>query len=348
MGTFIKFVIEAVIVLFVLIPLGVVGLVLLCADLSWRISNRHRQNPRSSGVEVHRWTEREPNRLRTFEKTTQSGAGGGVTVEVSYTHELATSRQIGFLQKLGFQGEGLDKGEATLLLDRILRPVNYALSQTFKNITEVIAKEDLRALQVALARSEFYRRLPRYGPHETLAELEASGDDPRRRLTREERMAVTDVAFQVLPPLVFGCLESNGVKKYKLQLEERGSPGDLPPVRPSEQSDEERGAGDIIASMKLETEKSKRFGKVTEELLRKVFADDELRGEFAILSKDSQVYIQTSGNVDGPYCLEYREGDDEHHFQAGDHFHKDDVLRAFLWYLAGDTRWRTEFSWRKL
>lgn len=320
--------IEAVIILFVLIPLGIVGLVVLCVDLNCRMRQR-RKSP-SSGVDVRRWTEHQPNRLRTFEKTTQSSSGGGVTVEVSYTHELATSRQIEFLQKLGFQGEGLDKGEASVLLDRILRPINYALSQTFKHVTETLPKEDLCVLQVALARSELRRRLPRYGPHETLAELEANGEEPHRRLTREERMAVTDIAFQVLPPFVFGCLESNGVKKYKVQLENRRSLGDSPPVHSSEQSEEKGGTGNIIASMRLETEKSRRFGKVTEELLRKVFADDELCGGFAILSKDLQVYIQTSGNEDGTFCLEYRDGDAEHHFQAGENCRKEDVLRAFL------------------
>jgi hypothetical protein len=46
--------------------------------------------------------------------------------------------------------------------------------------------------------------------------------------------------------------------------------------------------------------------------------------------------------------LEYRDGDADHHFSAGDTHGKEDVLRAFLWYLAGDERWRTEFPWRTL
>jgi len=100
--------------------------------------------------------------------------------------------------------------------------------------------------------------------------------------------------------------------------------------------------------MKLETAKSLGFAQVSEQQLRDAFADDKGRGEFAILSQQPEVYIQASGEDNGPYVLEYREGDADHHFSAGDTFRKEDVLRAFLWYLAGDARWRSEFSWHTL
>ena len=100
--------------------------------------------------------------------------------------------------------------------------------------------------------------------------------------------------------------------------------------------------------MKLETAESLQFGQVTEEQLREAFRDDEGRGEFIILSQSPRTFIQAGGEGDGPYSLEYRDGDDEHHFQAEGDYRKDDVLRAFLWYLAGDSRWRTEFRWQKL
>ena len=100
--------------------------------------------------------------------------------------------------------------------------------------------------------------------------------------------------------------------------------------------------------MKLETAKSLGFAQVSEQQLREVFADDKGRGEFVILSQKPEVYIQAGGDDDGPYVLEYRDGDADHHFSAGDNFRKEDVLRAFLWYLTGDTRWRSEFSWQKL
>jgi hypothetical protein len=99
--------------------------------------------------------------------------------------------------------------------------------------------------------------------------------------------------------------------------------------------------------MKLETADSLGFDQVTEQQLREAFADDRGRGEFVILSQKQDVYMQASGDDDGPYVLEYRDGDADHHFSAGDTFRKADVLRAFLSYLAGDSRWRSEFSWQR-
>ena len=167
---------------------------------------------------VRRWTETEPNRVRTYEETTELVSSGGISVSISATTELATSRQEDFLFKLGFSQEGLTKGDASYLLDRILRPVDYALRKTFRNI-DLLEKEHLRALQVAIVHWEYYPQLPRYGPHATWNDLEASGNDPNRPLTKEERMAITDIAFKVLPPQTFRGLESNGLKKYKGQLD---------------------------------------------------------------------------------------------------------------------------------
>ena len=177
----------------------------------------------SSKTTVRRWTEIEPERVRTFEESTQSSSGGGFSVAISTTTELATSRQKDFLEKLGFSGEGLTKGEATYLLDRILRPVNYALSKTFKD-TQLLPKEYLRALQIEIVHWDYYTRLPRYGPHATWKDLEASGNDPHRPLTKWERIAITDIAFRALPAGVFLSLKSNGVKQYKAQLDAAVTP----------------------------------------------------------------------------------------------------------------------------
>jgi hypothetical protein len=100
--------------------------------------------------------------------------------------------------------------------------------------------------------------------------------------------------------------------------------------------------------MELETAQSIAFDSLTEAQLREAFHDDLGRGEFIILSEQPQVFIQAAGEGDGPYSLEYRDGDDEHHFYAGDDYRKDDVERAFCWYLAKDPRWRTEFPWQKV
>jgi hypothetical protein len=100
--------------------------------------------------------------------------------------------------------------------------------------------------------------------------------------------------------------------------------------------------------MKLETDSlALGFDRVTAEQLREAFKDNARRGERIILSQQLQVYMQAAGEAEGPYTLEYRDGDDQHHLQAGKDFRKEDVLRAFLWYLAGDPRWRTDFHWRR-
>lgn len=178
-----------------------------------------KRSPRDSeSTTVRRWTEHEPTRVRTFEETAHTASSGGFSASIIATTELATSRQEDFIRKLGFATKGLSKGDASDLLTRILRPVEYALSKTFEN-SGVLEKEHLRALQIALVHWEYYPRLPRYGPHATWKDLEASGNDPNRPLTKDERIAVTDIAFHVLPPQVFLTLTSNGVKSYKKQLD---------------------------------------------------------------------------------------------------------------------------------
>jgi hypothetical protein len=112
---------------------------------------------------VQVWTEAEPERLRTFRQTTTSTSLGGLSVEITGTEELATDRQERFLRELGFPAEGITKHEATLRLTRILRPIDFALSETFKNAHE-LEKAHLRALQIALARWEQLRTFPRYKP----------------------------------------------------------------------------------------------------------------------------------------------------------------------------------------
>jgi hypothetical protein len=106
--------------------------------------------------------------------------------------------------------------------------------------------------------------------------------------------------------------------------------------------------GGITHAMKLETDSlALRFDQVTEEQLRAAFKDDARRGALIILSQQPTVYMQALGEAEGPYTLEYQDGDDQPKLQAREDLRKEDVLRAFLWYLAGDPRWRTDFPWRK-
>jgi hypothetical protein len=172
---------------------------------------------------VRRWTEKdETGRVHTFEEQTQRSSSGGVSSGITVQYELATSRQLEFLAKLGIASSDLPKmtlGEASTLIDRVLRPVDFALRSAFKDI-HALPKEHLRALQIAIANWSYCPQLPRYGPYLTWNDLDAAGPDARRALTKEEKMAVTDLAFQTLAPEVFLSLRSNGIKKYKDRLDE--------------------------------------------------------------------------------------------------------------------------------
>jgi hypothetical protein len=90
------------------------------------------------------------------------------------------------------------------------------------------------------------------------------------------------------------------------------------------------------------------ISEVNEQLLRILFEDEDFPEDFVILSQAPEIYMQAAGEWEGAYSLEYRDGDGDHHFSAGDRLRKRDLERAFLWYLAGDPRWRTEFAWKKI
>jgi len=94
------------------------------------------------------------------------------------------------------------------------------------------------------------------------------------------------------------------------------------------------------------------FPDVTEEQLREAFRKGH--GEYIILFRENKRggnhFIQAGGEAkfDGPYDLEYREGDNEHHFRATGEYTKAQVEQAFVWYLNGDDRWRTDYPWEKI
>ncbi|MDJ0759635.1 MAG: hypothetical protein QNJ19_09550 [Woeseiaceae bacterium] len=89
---------------------------------------------------------------------------------------------------------------------------------------------------------------------------------------------------------------------------------------------------------------------VTAELIARSI--HSLTGEgdsFAILARDSQVYIQTSGGPKGGFILEYRDGSEaEHYASANTKLSADEVIRAMQRYLANDSRWKTDIDWESL
>jgi hypothetical protein len=100
--------------------------------------------------------------------------------------------------------------------------------------------------------------------------------------------------------------------------------------------------------MELQTAGSIAHSHVTDDELREAFRDDARRGEYIILCQQPEIYMQAAGEDDRPYQLEYRDGDGDQHYQAEGELGKEDVERAFRWYFAGDSRWRTGFRWKKL
>ena len=70
---------------------------------------------------------------------------------------------------------------------------------------------------------------------------------------------------------------------------------------------------------------------------------------FAILAKDAQVYIQTSGDPKSGFVLEYRDGSEaEHYTCVNSELSADEVINAMQRYLADDSRWKTDIEWQSL
>ncbi len=106
--------------------------------------------------------------------------------------------------------------------------------------------------------------------------------------------------------------------------------------------------GPASETMTLECAQSLPSADATEADIRQAFADDAGRGEFIILAAADQVFLQASGEDDGPYALEYREGSGDRHFRCTRDLTKAEVEGAFLKYLNRDARWKTDFPWEPL
>ena len=99
--------------------------------------------------------------------------------------------------------------------------------------------------------------------------------------------------------------------------------------------------------MKLELESGRIIPDVTEKDIR----EQVEREEFAILSIDSQTYVQCAEQSKEPYqyVLEYQDGSIDEHFVAIDEpITLERVLSTFVKYLHRDESWRTDFIWEKM
>ena len=108
-------------------------------------------------------------------------------------------------------------------------------------------------------------------------------------------------------------------------------------------------------SVKIETENVKET-EASAELVRELMADDARRGEFMILSDetDDENFVQVAcdyddigGKSDGRFDLEYRTGHGSPLFHCTSRVGADDVERVFLDVLEGRVGWRQDFSWER-
>ena len=174
------------------------------------------QEPPDLPKNVNYTSVEEAERTRYYKTEVDVVDDGLFRTTVTSVNEMATSRQRELLSRLEVSWEGLSKDDATNRITWILRPVDYALGSTFTNL-DILEKEHYRNLQVALAKSELVKKLPKYGPNSYAKDIYS--EDYDRRLTKEERHAITDLAMEIVPYTIFKNLISNGVKRYKKQLE---------------------------------------------------------------------------------------------------------------------------------
>jgi hypothetical protein len=102
------------------------------------------------------------------------------------------------------------------------------------------------------------------------------------------------------------------------------------------------------STMKLECEGRIASADATEADIRNALADDDGRGEFIILSQADEVYLQASGEADGPFVIEYRDGGEDRHFECTRDVSKSEVETVFFKYLKNDPTWRTDLEWKPL
>ncbi len=84
----------------------------------------------------------------------------------------------------------------------------------------------------------------------------------------------------------------------------------------------------------------------TPEEIRELVSDDAKRGEFMILEKGEDDFVQIAEGAEEGFVLEYREG--ERMFRCMRNVSRDEAEGAFLDYIDGLDSWKSRFSWELL
>ena len=109
----------------------------------------------------------------------------------------------------------------------------------------------------------------------------------------------------------------------------------------------------MTASMVMEVSGKKRIVDPTDQDIRDCLAafDDYTvdRGEaFLVLGPTDMTYIQTSGDKENGFDVEYQEGDTEHHYRAARaDFGLDEVARMLLAFRDGNPDWKNMAQWER-
>lgn len=70
---------------------------------------------------------------------------------------------------------------------------------------------------------------------------------------------------------------------------------------------------------------------------------------FLILATSDLTYIQTSGDRNVGFDLEYQEGDTGHHYRAQrDDFTAEEIIKAMASYCAGADNWKNIAEWMRI
>ena len=77
--------------------------------------------------------------------------------------------------------------------------------------------------------------------------------------------------------------------------------------------------------------------------IRMVFASDYVRGSFVILEEAPNIMIQTAGEGNDGYILEYQDGDCL--YRCKNLISKQKAEAVFLNYLKRDVSWKQDFLW---
>jgi hypothetical protein len=100
-------------------------------------------------------------------------------------------------------------------------------------------------------------------------------------------------------------------------------------------------------TMTLDICADKKIRNPTESDIRQaVFALDTKKIDaFLILGTTEMTYIQTSGDQNVGFKLEYQETDVKHHYRANRDLAADEIVRALVAYSTGADEWKTMAEW---